>query len=110
MRSSDLVVSLNDERFCDTTAYARPWAKDFRIGATLPIRWGVTMGLTFKNNAEGALTTTYAIVPGTGATATRYPDGAVGSTRKVAGNQHRPVRHWTSTTCSTSTRFSTIRR
>ena len=59
MRSSDLVVSLNDERFCDTTAYARPWAKDFRIGATLPIRWGVTMGLTFKNNDEGALTTTY---------------------------------------------------
>lgn len=87
---SDLVVNANDERFCDTTQTDRPWAKDFRVGASLPLWWGLTLGLTYKNNDEGAQTTTYAIVPGTGATATRYPDGAVGSTRKVAGQPAPP--------------------
>jgi hypothetical protein len=82
---SDLVVNPNDERFCDTTEYGQPWAQDFRLGASLPLPWGVTLGLTYRNNDEGSLTTTYAIVPGTGATATRYPDGAANSTRKVAG-------------------------
>ena len=87
---TDLVVNPNDERFCDTTQTDRPWAKDFRVGASLPLMWGMTIGLTYKNNDEGAQTTTYAIVPGTGATATRYPDGAVGSTRKVAGQPAPP--------------------
>ena len=87
---SDLVVNPNDDRFCDTSAIDRPWAKDFRVGASLPLWWGVTLGLTYKNNDEGALTTTYAIVPGTGATATRYPDGAADSTRRVAGRPAPP--------------------
>ncbi|MSO53104.1 MAG: hypothetical protein CK533_13855 [Acidobacterium sp.] len=87
---SDLVVNPNDERFCDTTAYDRPWSNDFRIGASLPLKWNVRLGLTYRNNDEGALTTTYAIVPGTDATATRYPDGAPNSTRKVAGRPAPP--------------------
>jgi hypothetical protein len=87
---SDLVVNPNDERFCDTTAYGQPWANDFRIGASLPLKWDVRLGLTYRNNDEGALTTTYAIVPGTGATATRYPDGAPNSPRKVAGQPAPP--------------------
>ena len=87
---SDLVVNPNDERFCDTTAYGQPWANDFRIGASLPLRWNVRLGLTYRNNDEGALTTTYAVVPGTGATATRYPDGAPDSPRKVAGKPAPP--------------------
>ena len=87
---ADLVVNPNDERFCDTTAYYHPWGKDLRLGASLPLPWGVTLGLTYRNNYEGSLTTTYAIVPGTGATATRYPNGATDSTRRVAGQPAPP--------------------
>ena len=87
---SDLVVNPNDDRFCDSRAIDRPWAKDFRIGVALPLPRGVTLGLTYKDNDEGALTTSYAIVPGSGATATLYPDGAAGSTRRVAGQPAPP--------------------
>ena len=77
---------MRQHRICrHTTATARPWAKDFRVGASLPLWWGVTLGVTYKNNDEGALTTTYAIVPGAGAAATRYPDAAATSSKKVAG-------------------------
>ena len=86
---SDLVVNPNDEFYCDTTTIDRPIAKDFRIVASLPIRYGVTLGITYLNNDEGAFQPTYAIVPGTSAAATRYPDGAANSTRKVA-NQPAP--------------------
>jgi hypothetical protein len=86
----DLVVNPNDEFYCDTTQVDRPWAKDFRLGASLPLRYGVILGLTYFNNDEGSLSPTYAIVPGTGATATRYPDGAPDSPRKVAGKPAPP--------------------
>ncbi|MBM3809161.1 MAG: TonB-dependent receptor [Acidimicrobiia bacterium] len=87
---ADLVVNPNDERFCDTRLVDRPWAKDFRVGVALPLPYAITLGLTYKDNDEGALTTSYAIVPGTGLTATRYPDGAAGSTRRIAGKPAPP--------------------
>ena len=49
----------------------------------------MTLGVTYLNNDEGAFQPTYAIVPGTSVAATRYPDGAANSTRKVA-NQPAP--------------------
>lgn len=86
---SDLVVNPNDDFYCDTTTIDRPLAQDFRIVASIPVRYGVTLGITYLNNDEGAFQPLYAIVPGTGATATRYPDGAANSTLKVA-NQPAP--------------------
>ena len=87
---SDLVVNPNDEFYCDTTTIDRPIGKDFRIAATLPIRYGVTLGITYLNNDEGAFQPTYAIVPGSSALATRYPDGAANSTRTVASQPAPP--------------------
>ena len=80
----------NDEFYGDTRSIDRPIAKDFRLGAWLPLRYGVTLGLTYLNNDEGALQPNYAIVPGTAATSTRYPDGAPGSTRRVSGQPAPP--------------------
>ena len=42
------------------------------------------------SGVEGSLQALYAIVPGSGATATRYPDGAPDSTRKTAGRPAPP--------------------
>jgi hypothetical protein len=74
-----------------------PWAKDFRLGVSMPLPWyGVTMGVSYLNNDSGAITPTYSIVPGSSAAlSTRYPDGistpgGASATRKIA-NQPAPA-------------------
>jgi hypothetical protein len=109
------VVDPNSLRFCDDNTQAgiddggvfeqavglsdqggsTPWAKDFRLGVSLPLPWyGVTLGLSYLNNDSGNIVPTYSIIPGSGATGTRYPDGGTAPTnasftRKIA-NQPAP--------------------
>jgi hypothetical protein len=80
------VLDPNDLRFCDDTNLPgnggfdiggmTPLAKDLRLNASLPLPWyGITFGATYQNNDGGSITPLYSIVPGSGATGTRYPDG-----------------------------------
>ena len=68
-----------------------PWAADFRTSVSMPLPWyGITVGVTYLNNDVGTVSPFYSIVPGTGATGTRYPDGlstpgSASATRKTAG-------------------------
>jgi hypothetical protein len=111
-----MVVDPNSIRFCDDNNLAGiddggvfeqssgpgdpggsvPWAKDFRIGVSMPLPWyGVNLGVTYLNNDTGGITPTYSIIPGSGLTGTRYPDGlstpgSSSATRKIASSPAPP--------------------
>jgi hypothetical protein len=74
-----------------------PWAKDFRIGVSLPLPWyGVTMGVTYLNNDSAGITPTYSMISGSNAAiSTRYPDGistagGASQTRRIASRPAPP--------------------
>jgi hypothetical protein len=64
-----------------------PFAKDFRMGVSLPLPWyGLNLGVSYLNNDSSGYNPTFSIVP-TGSTATRYTDGnptGTSALRKVA--------------------------
>jgi hypothetical protein len=84
-----IALDPNSLRFCDETNLpgngvsdpggALPFAKDFRLGISMPLPWyGINLGMTYQNNDSGGIASIYSIVPpGAGATVTRYPDGLV---------------------------------
>jgi hypothetical protein len=84
-----IALDPNSLRFCDETNLpgngltdsggAIPFAKDFRLGISLPLPWyGINLGMTYQNNDSGGIAPLYSLVPrAAGATVTRYPDGLV---------------------------------
>ena len=71
-------------RFCDERDNGEPFEKDFRIGASFLIPWGITLSGVYLNNDEAILDTTY-----TFSRTIRYPDGSAAF--RLAGGQIAPA-------------------
>ncbi len=78
------IVDPNTLRFCDERQNGEPWDKDFRIGASVLVPWGITLSGVYLNNSEPGLDTTY-----TFSRTIRYPDGS--SAFRLAGGQPAPA-------------------
>jgi hypothetical protein len=80
---ANAIVDPNSIRFCDERENGEPFQKDFRLGVTVPLPYGITLSGVYLNNDEGSLDSNYTV-----SRTIRYPDGT--ASFRLAGGQPAP--------------------